>query len=301
MSIHTGKIVDVVKDIDIIECEECGFRHINPLPTVEELIDTYKHDYYTKEKPLSLERYKEDEHWYQIQYADRYDTFEDHFNNTKQTRSILDVGSGAGLFLKSGMARGWETQGIEPSQQASKHSIDLGINTIVDFLTEDTLKQLKQYDAVHASLVVEHVPNAVELLSYIYRLTKPGGIICLTVPNDYNPLQAALVDVTGIKPWWIVPTHHMNYFTPTSFEKLIQRTGFKVVLKENTFPIDMFLLMGDNYIGNDSLGRQTHKRRIAFEKTLFDAGKNDLKRKIYRSLSELDLGREICIYAIKEE
>ena len=51
---HKGKILDTVKIFDVIDCEHCGFIHINPIPNVEELIKTYNDDYYSVEKPLYL-------------------------------------------------------------------------------------------------------------------------------------------------------------------------------------------------------------------------------------------------------
>jgi len=71
------------------------------------------------------------------------------------------------------------------------------------------------------------------------------------------------------------------------------------MMAESTFPIDIFLLMNDNYVGNDDLGRQCHQRRKNLEKNLNSAGLNDLKRQIYQSLSMLGIGREICLYAKK--
>jgi hypothetical protein len=68
-----------------------------------------------------------------------------------------------------------------------------------------------------------------------------------------------------------------------------------VVLLESTFPIDLFLLMGDNYVGDDALGRACHGRRMLLEQRLFDAGANETKRKLYRAFAEAGLGREVFI------
>ncbi len=295
---HQGPVIDTVNGIDIIECEACGFIHVNPIPTVEELTTTYRHDYYEKTKPLSLTRYMEDEAWYQIQYNDRYDSFDEHKKNGPGR--ILDVGCGPGLFLKCGKERGWETVGIEPSTQAAEKARSFGIDTIEDFLSDELAPRLGQFDVVHTSLVLEHIPNPIDFLRTIHSVTKPGGLICVTAPNDYNPFQHALREVDGFKPWWVVPTHHLNYFTPESMSRLLENTGYDIVLRENTFPIDMFLLMGDNYVGHDQMGRSCHKKRIRFEQTLHQAGLNPLKRKIYRALTELGLGREICLYGRKK-
>lgn len=125
-------------------------------------------------------------------------------------------------------------------------------------------------------------------------LTKVG-IICISTPNDYNPFQQALRDVDKFQPWWVCP----HYFSPDSLQQLLERHAFNVLSKEASFPIDMFLLMGDNYVGDNTLGRACHHKRVRFETQLAAAGKNELKRKLYQALAELNLGREICIYGQK--
>jgi hypothetical protein len=126
-----------------------------------------------------------------------------------------------------------------------------------------------------------------------------GGLVCIVVPNDYNPFQEALRNTMGHLPWWVAPPHHVNYFDFDSLESLLGRLGFEVLLQEATFPIDMFLLMGDNYVGNDVLGRQCHVRRKSLEQALSAAGLATLKRQLYQAMAQLGLGREVLLIARK--
>lgn len=295
---HTGKVIDSKNGFDIIECEQCGFTHITPLPTFEELAEVYQHDYYTKEKPLSIERHIADSEWHNLQYSDRYDTFESHLGIDQ--RRILDVGSGPGFFLQHGKKRDWEVLGIEPSTQACEHSRGLGVPVVQEFLHGGNAESFGLFDAVHASLVIEHISDPKEFIQNIYTLTKPGGLICITAPNDYNPFQRAVRKSKNIDPWWLCCPHHINYFTPESLSQLLAKCGFKELLRESTFPIDLFLLMDEHYIGNDELGRECHKKRMIFEKNLAKAELNSTKRALYQQLAQLNLGREICLYARRE-
>jgi hypothetical protein len=93
------------------------------------------------------------------------------------------------------------------------------------------------------------------------------------------------------------PPHHLNYFDFSSLSRLVESVGFEVVLTEATFPIDMFLLMGDNYVDNELLGRQCHQKRKTLEQNLAKAGMTDLKRRWYQALASLGLGREVQIFA----
>lgn len=294
---HRGTVFDNLKGFDVIECEPCGFRHIVPIPRPEILEEVYRDEYYLTEKPLYFERYQEDLDWWNLTYSERYDRFEEFL--TQDHRRILDVGSGPGFFLLHGKERGWETVGIEPSKQAARHSKDLGLEIVEEFLGEDTVEGLGQFDVVHMSQVLEHVPDPVGMLDLSRKLLLPGGLLCVVAPNDYNPFQQALRDACGYDPWWLAPPHHINYFSHDSLCRLLVKNGFDVVWQTTTFPIDMFLLMGDNYLGNDTLGRECHKKRMTFEQNLEKAGKSKLREELYSALSNLGIGREILLTARK--
>jgi hypothetical protein len=131
-------------------------------------------------------------------------------------------------------------------------------------------------------------------------MLKPGGLLCLIVPNDYNPIQEALRSVCNFPSWWVAPPHHINYFDTKSIENLVDRAGMKILNKEATFPIDLFLIMGDNYIGNDELGRLCHTKRKTLEINLEKAGLGELRHQLYRSFAEVGIGREIQIIGRKD-
>ena len=86
-------------------------------------------------------------------------------------------------------------------------------------------------------------------------------------------------------------------FDIASLRRLLERCGFEVLHEEASFPIDLFLLMGDDYVGNDALGRACHGRRMAFERNLDRAGMGALKRELYRRLAGLGLGRTCVVTA----
>lgn len=293
VSRHSGKVIDRVSDYDIIECESCGFRHIVPIPDPVQLKKVYEEEYYSTEKPDYFKNYEEDGEWWSLSYDDRFDFFEKNLSTDR--RRILDIGSGPGFFLRRGKERGWLTLGIEPSRQAAEYSRTLGLEIRNEFLTADT-QGLGQFDVIHMSAVLEHIPDPIGMLEIAHRLLLPGGIVCVVVPNDYNPFQIALRNACNYKPWWLAPPHHINYFEPMSLKHVLQRVGFSIAALSTTFPIDMFLLMGDNYTVDGKLGRQCHGKRKTFELALKKAGLNDLRLKLYECLIEQNVGREVVIF-----
>jgi len=211
---HKGIVIDRVKGYEVLDCRTCGYKHLHPIPSNADLEAVYRNEYYSREKPLYLERAQEDLPWWNLVYRDRYRFFEKHL--AKDRRRILDVGSGPGFFLDFGKKRGWCPLGIEPSQIAAEFSRSLELEVINDFLDPSTAKNLGRFDAVNMSEVLEHVPNPDKMLELAFELLDPGGILCVVVPNDYNPIQLLARKAFGFTPWWIAPPHHINFFRSTS-------------------------------------------------------------------------------------
>jgi len=56
--------------------------------------------------------------------------------------------------------------------------------------------------------------------------------------------------------------------------------------------MELFLLMGENYVGNKEVGNRCHEKRMRFELNLPD----DVRRRFYLNLASFGLGRECIIY-----
>ena len=196
---HNGKVIDNVNGYEIIDCEACGFVHIDPMPTQKELNKVYRDEYYTDEKPLFIQQQIEDLEWWNVVYDDRYDFFEQ--NLSSESRRILDIGCGPGFFLKRGEDRQWKGTGVEPSKQAAQHAKEIGIDVMNVLLHEAELDDRgEKFDVIHMSEVLEHLPDPVSVCKTAYHLLNEGGILCVVVPNDYNPFQMTLREDHGFKP-----------------------------------------------------------------------------------------------------
>lgn len=293
---HDGPVIDSKDDQNIIDCRYCGFRHQWPIADAATITRIYQDEYYVDEKPQYFQHYEEDADWWNLAYDDRLDLFAEHLPADR--RRLLDIGSGPGLFLARARDRGWQTLGIEPSRQAAAYATAKGLEIRNEFLTPATTR-LGHFDAIHLSAVLEHIPDPLAMLELAYSMLAPGGMICVVVPNDYNPIQLAARQACGLAPWWVAPPHHINYFSPDTLKTCLQGCGFVDFELSTTFPIDLFLLMGDNYTADPALGRACHGKRKALEFALARSGQNALRKALYASLIQLGIGREIVIYGKK--
>jgi len=292
---HAGVRVDESGGFSLIACERCAFRHIVPIPSDRELREVYREAYYTEDKPLYLREHEEDLEWWRMCFRERFALFEEHLDPTR--RRVLEVGSGPGTFLEVGQARGWQAVGVEPSRRAAAYARERGLDVLEHFFDDALLDRLARFDVVHLSDVLEHVPDPEAVIRRARRVLDPGGLLAVVVPNDYNAVQRALREQQGYAAWWVAPPHHINYFDFASLGGLLERCGLEIVDRTCTFPIDWFLLMGDDYVHEPALGRACHARRKRFELGLDAAGLGELKARLYRAIAACGLGREVALLA----
>ncbi|MFH1957616.1 MAG: class I SAM-dependent methyltransferase [bacterium] len=294
MKKHIGKVIDKKGKYRIIDCKTCGFIHILPYPSNEKLKKYYQNEF-IEERPLYTDRFSEDLEWWNLIYSDRYENFRKFFPKKKKP-NILDIGSGLGHFLNYGKKKGWDVLGVEPGKKACSYSKKMGIKVINGLFGEVDLCRYAPFDVVHLSEVMEHVPCPDAILQESWKLLKPNGILCICVPNDYNPFQKLLLK-EGFSPYWLSPKVHINYFNQQMISCLVERNGFDIVKKDVMFPMELFLIMGENYVGNDDVGRECHKKRKNWDIILSKRGMSKFRQKFYSFLADEGLGRESIIYA----
>ena len=186
----------------------------------------------------------------------------------------------------------FEPIGVEPSIEAVK--IAQSIFLKVYNCTLEGLNQFieSRFDAIVMINVLEHVPNPVQFIETAKRYMNPEGVLCVRVPNDFSELQDAASAALQKPPWWVASPGHINYFNVESLHDFFLRLGFEIVHFQSDFPMELFLLMGDDYIDNPTVGSNCHKKRVKFELSI----PAHLRRKIYVSLGKAGVGRDNLIF-----
>lgn len=292
--VHSGPVIVSVDGCDVIDCQTCGFLHVYPLFSDEELKQFYDAEFYQKERPDYLRHAEEDKEWWMLRYHHYYETLEAHAPG----RRLLDIGSGPGYFLEAGHARGWDVLGFEASPVAAEYTRTRGIPVINDYFSAGKANGLGQFAVVSLALVLEHLRDPIGLIEEALSVLAPGGLLLVISPNDFNPLQKILWKHMGFAPWWVVPQHHLNYFDSRSARDFFLARGLEVLHQETSYPMETFLLAGRNYVGNGALGRTCHEERKAFETALFRHDKA-VMRALAKSWSDQGIGREFIILGRK--
>lgn len=294
---HHGDILTSVGDIHVIDCEVCGFAHVNPLPSSETISAFYQEQFYQVEKTNYFESTQKDKAWHHWHYARRLALIEKHLQLNKLAPSLIDIGSGPGSFLKFLQDKAWRALGIEPAPPAVAWTQEQGCEAVASFFTWSIVEQFKgEFSVVHLANVLEHVVDPKEVLDQCYELLPDSGLLFVQVPNDYNRLQGCAIQ-TKQEPWWVSPDHHINYFNFSSLLTLASRCGFAELERSTTFPMELFLLMGKRYTSDPDIGRECHEMRMALE-LAFDENLADHPRWIdefYAWLASQGQGREVVL------
>ena len=255
MSLHFMQNIVAANGITVGLCRDCGFYHQAPLPTQESIDAYYNSDrFYKEHSPKNWFEKEVKEH--EAGYWQAYYDFKCELLGIESyvpNKTLLDVGCGSGYFVERvNELAGWGiAHGFEPSQIARDVLKS-------EFVTEQP--PAKHLGNVHLSLVLEHLvdPRA-ELLKWHEYLPFYGKIM-IVVPNDFSKLQKEVGGYGFISPV------HINYFTPEALYGLLESCGFRVTETAATFPMELFILTGYDYRGNDKLGKACHTLRLRLEK-----------------------------------
>ena len=306
---HGGKVLKKIEKFRIIDCDKCQFIHVMPLPSELELSKLYKRKYYTKVKPNYIKKYQKEIDYWNLIFDEKLDFLETKIKT--QTRSIFDIGSGSGYFLLRAKEKGWAVDGVEPNLIAADHSRKIGVPVINDFFGNVNIHTMKKFNAINLFDVLEHVHNPIEVLENCYKLLKPKGIIVIEVPNDYNPLQKIVQNTLKKEEYWLTiltksrnyhwasKMDHLNYFNFQSLNRILKRLDFKIIYQQSTFPLELFLLMDDDYLKSEKIGKRIHQKRMNLEKRLLSQKNQHLKKELYEKFAEIGIGRTAVIYAQK--
>lgn len=205
---------------------------------------------------------------------------------------LLDVGCGPGHFMAFMRTCGWITEGVEPSSDAAERAAALGFQVFPSIEAART-QGSHTYDAVTLLNVLEHVFDPVALVQSVSSMIAPGGLLVIRVPNDFSVLQKCAQAELGKDPWWIAAPDHVNYFSFDSLDRLLEGNGFYVMEKIGDFPMELFLLFGEDYVGRPEVGERCHHKRVAFELAI----PAELRRGLYRCFAAKGVGRNCLVFA----
>jgi SAM-dependent methyltransferase len=147
---------------------------------------------------------------------------------------VLDVGCGAGAFLKLAKEAGLRTYGVELNPQAAANAREAG-HTIYNELLNVIIARggHSRFEFVTTWQVLEHVSDPVAFLRDCARFVKPGGYLAVAVPTEdgINSLSP------GNPHFW--PPHHTSRWRLKHLRQIGEKVGLRFVRGGND-PLDPY-------------------------------------------------------------
>ena len=289
------------KKYEIIKDPEYEYLRIDPIPSQEEVERFYLDEFYTSKykqfNDSSLEVQKEEKEFFDSRWQSICDQCSEYFGKLDGL-SVFDIGCGFAQALLYFQNKGMNVSGLEPSSEGVAYAGSQGIKVFQAGIEELSRIDSESFDIVTIFNVLEHLRHPAETLINIReKLLKPGGLLVIDVPNEFNDFQVIANAEYDLNEWWVCPPNHINYYSVSSMKHLLDKCGYSVKYCETSFPIEIFMLMGDVYIGNSELGKVCHQKRVKFEYLMRKHGKGKKLSQLYRSLADMDLGRQLVVYA----
>jgi len=232
--ICAGKTEEFLPQFELLKCSQCGFifyKHQLEIAGTQELYDklyNQQDDYKVYKQQADLLKQGKQPHL--------------GFNKMKVLRlllnkncsSFIEIGAGVGVVGNYLAKKNKQYAGIELDAGAAGLARDAGLH-ISQGSFED-MSTSADADAVLAFEVIEHIDDLKLCLGLIRDKLKSGQYFGFTVPNfeiHYNQS----VEMQKKRLGQVGPPVHVNFFTVTSLQKILQDIGFKpLYLEARPFP-----------------------------------------------------------------
>ena len=198
----------------IVQCRNCSFVFADPRESNEEIARGYK----DSEDKLYLAEEK-----------GRIVTFERVCRGIMDFKSggrILDIGCSIGTFLEVCKKHGFDVYGSDLSRwsvQYAKEKKNLQ-NVFYGNPESQKLFPTNSFDVITMLDLIEHLVDPIHELEIARNFLKHDGVLAIGTMN-VNSWPVKLL--RGHWPWYM--KMHIYYFSPETIEKLLQKTGFKVI------------------------------------------------------------------------
>ena len=210
----------------IVHCEQCHLEFVNPLPNSLAFQNLYRSEMVGEDprdgyfSQYIFEREKRMKSFSKL-YHSRLKFIESLMPNKG---NLLDIGCGAGYFVKCAIDRGWKGHGLELLSEYVQYAQEnLNLHKIQQGSLDKELPfQPRLFDVVTLWDLIEHLRHPLACLEKINKATKPGGRLIIWTPNVKNSIF--------VKEQWLSYkiSQHFYFFSQSSLQKILNKAGFRI-------------------------------------------------------------------------
>ena len=212
-------------DLDLVKCRGCGLVYACPRFTEQEIMKKrYTADYFNNEY-LPVFQAAPDSYNMDIIRSHYHQFLSLAAPDFKPGRKLLDIGCGAGFFLKAARELGWDVEGVELSESAASYAQKVLDLPVRQGKFENCAIPDETFDVVTLQDTIEHLAFPLQILIEVRRVLKRGGLLMLNTP-DLNSLSRFFLG----RAWAVLsPAEHLTYFTEKTLSRMLARAGFEAL------------------------------------------------------------------------
>lgn len=207
----------------LVKCTGCSLVYCNPRLTSVETDKRYNAEYFWNEYlPTVIPPGGADN----VGFLDlRFKAPLELLAGGRPPARLIEIGTGAGFFLKAATRAGFDAYGLELSTEAAEYArTTLGLR-VMQTPAEDMPFEPGYFDAAAMFEVIEHLRDPLRVVRAARKALKPGGRFVVSTPN----LGALSRQVLGDKWAVLSPAEHLYYFTEKTLRAMLLKAGFQSV------------------------------------------------------------------------
>ena len=141
-----------------------------------------------------------------------------------QNSLVVDVGSNSGVLLSAFKLKGMKVLGIEPSSKLANAAIEKGVDTFIDFFSNNLVKKILddygKVSVITATNVFAHIDDLDNFMNTSDSLLVEDGIIVIEAPYLLNLIENLEYDT--------IYHEHLSYLSVKPMIKFLQKFGFEI-------------------------------------------------------------------------
>lgn len=221
---ETANLFDSSDSCDLVECSQCGFIWLEPLPTKSTQLEIYNDAYQGLKKGYfgKVTKKMRRSRW-------RARRLRKLVSKNIQPR-FLDVGCSGGFMVEAAREKGFVSTGVELDPKSLLYARQHFPNnyfyqgTIEDFVST---QPDQHFDIVYCSEVIEHVSDVNSFTESLARTLVDGGYLYLTTPDIRHWRRPR-----DLHSWdGYCPPSHCLYFDRKTINHLLYKHQLRVVLR----------------------------------------------------------------------
>jgi 2-polyprenyl-3-methyl-5-hydroxy-6-metoxy-1,4-benzoquinol methylase len=208
----------------VIECEQCAFAIVDPIPSPDDLDRLYNSkEYFTSHMQYDFDRITDEEVGKIVQSLISL-----HSNNLQgisipPAKKFLEVGPGGGFAMKAFEKMGFQVTGLETSLPASEFIRKRLSLAVINSSFED-YEATEKFDIILLNHVFEHFLDPIAAIIKLRDHLTDQGILYLRLP-DHDSYDRR----TYKKNWPAYAHYHISNFSQKSLQILAEKHGMQVI------------------------------------------------------------------------